>query len=216
MSFRVHSSSSLPSRGCEYPSMSSFRVRVQSGSSNSNSEPSSSLPPSPNSNSATQTRLLPWCDVRVVCHETTTQNGNGTALQSDVARERLHGRTRARPVRHGFRASQPRPPEIHAVGVPYFRCCGASAASSRVPRRNTTTPNPNGVACVPWAEWPRRHSAKRSRLARHSYRTREDQDLSNTVPLSGGTVGAATFQCLASLVCWAVWLENNSCQMVAL
>ena len=29
MSFRVHSSSSLPSRGCEYPSMSSFRVRVQ-------------------------------------------------------------------------------------------------------------------------------------------------------------------------------------------
>ena len=29
VSFRVHSSSSLPSRGCEYPSMSSFRVRVQ-------------------------------------------------------------------------------------------------------------------------------------------------------------------------------------------
>ena len=29
VSFRVHSSSSLPSGGCEYPSMSSFRVRVQ-------------------------------------------------------------------------------------------------------------------------------------------------------------------------------------------
>ena len=29
VSFRVHSSSSSPSQGCEYPSMSSFRVRVQ-------------------------------------------------------------------------------------------------------------------------------------------------------------------------------------------